>query len=198
MLEFLSNNWSDLLLAAVGLSALIVYIWQRNDQRSVAATLVKEQIDTIERNVSILKNDANLGSISIYHSKCILIENHWEHQKHLLVKKLSRSELETIQRFFDNATQIENARIDFIKIINNDWASKSQAGCQIIANMVMENKNDDDLNRTYTQFMQRYCALSPEFLPGVITVALTKNLQNFDFISGTTAYAKVQKLSYEK
>lgn len=136
MVDLLRNNWTDLLLIVVGLSAFAIYIWQKNDQRSAAATLVKEQIDTIERNVSVLKNDPNLGSVSVYHSKNVLIGNHWEDQKHLLVKKLSHSEIETIQRFFDNAMQIENARIDIIKVINNDWVNKSQAGCQIVADIV--------------------------------------------------------------
>lgn len=198
MREFILNNWSDLLLAIVGLSAFAVYIWQRKDQRGAAATLVKGQIDTIERNVSTLKNDPNLGNISIYRSKNILIGNHWENQKHLLVKKLSQSEIDTIQRFFDNATQIENARIDIIKVINNDWANKSQAGCQIVASIVAESDYDAKIAQTYAQFMKQYSEVSPQFVPSVIVDALIKNLQNFEFISGTTAYAKIQKLSYEK
>lgn len=198
MEDFLLNNWPDLLLILVGLSAFAVYIWQKKDQRSAAATLVKEQIDTVERNVSVLKNDLRLGSISVYHSKNILIGNHWESQKHLLVKNFSHSEIEAIQRFFDNATQIQNARIDIIKVINNDWANKSQAGCQIIADIVAKGGDDAEISRVFTQFMQKYSAVSPEFVPDIIIDALMKNLQNFEFISGTTAYAKIQKLSYEK
>lgn len=198
MLDVLLNNWSDLLLALVGLSAFAVYIWQRNDQRSAAATLVKEQIDTIERNVSILKNDANLGNVSVYHSKCILIENHWEKQKHLLVKKISQSEIETIQRFFDNATQIENARIDIIKVINHDWINKSQAGCHIVANIVAQGGNNDEITQAFSNFMQQYSMISPQFVPEIIVKALMRNLQNFEFVSGTTAYEKIRKLSYER
>ena len=198
MWNYIQNNLTDLLLIVVGLSAVAVYIWQKKDQRCAAATLVKEQIDTIERNVFILKNDANLGNISVYRSKSILIENHWEHQKHLLVKKLSHSEIETIQRFFDNATQIENARLDIIKVINNDWMSKSQAGCHIVAGIVLNNGEDSQIEEIFTQFMQKYSAVSPEFVPDIIINALIKNLQNFEFISGSTAYAKMEKLSYEK
>ena len=198
MIDLILNNWSDLLLSIVGLSAVFVYIWQKRDQRSAAATLVKEQIDTIERNVLALKNDPNLGNNSVYCSKSILIENHWEQQKHLLVKKLSQSEVETIQRFFDNATQIESARLDIIKVFNNDWANKSQAGCQIAANIVASGGDDTTIKELYAQFMQRYSSLSPEFLPNIITNTLIKNLQNFEFISGTTGYAKIEKWSYEK
>ena len=46
--------------------------------------------------------------------------------------------------------------------------------------------------------MQKYSAVSPEFVPDIIINALIKNLQNFEFISGSTAYAKMEKLSYEK
>lgn len=197
MWEYISKNMLDLLLVLVGLSAFAVYAWQRKDQRSAAATLVKEQIDTIERNVSTLKNDANLGNVSVYRSNSVLLTNHWECQKHLLVKKLSHSEIETIQRFFDNATQIENARVDIIKVINNDWASKSQAGCQIVANMVANIVSNNQAPEILEQFMQQYSAVSPEFVPDIIIKALINNLQNFEFISGTVAYTKIEKMSYE-
>ena len=49
-LEFI-NDWSNLGLIIVGTFALVVYILQKRDQIKTAATLLKSQIDEIERIV---------------------------------------------------------------------------------------------------------------------------------------------------
>jgi len=136
MLRFIENNWLDMLLVIVGLSAFGVYFWQKNDEKRIAATLIKEQIDIIEERVLYFKNDHQLGNISVYHSKIILQENLWERYKHLLVKKLQKSDVEIIQKFFDCAEQIEHARSDIVHTINHSWEHKSQIEHQIIGEVV--------------------------------------------------------------
>ena len=69
------KDWSNLLLVCVGLSAFGVYYWQKRDEKRAAATLVKGQIDLIEERVRALKDDHQLGNISVYHSKIILSKN---------------------------------------------------------------------------------------------------------------------------
>ena len=75
MLGFIATNWVNMLLVIVGLSAFVIYFWQKRDKKRTAATLVKGQIDLIEERVRSLKNDHQLGNIAVYHSKTILQEN---------------------------------------------------------------------------------------------------------------------------
>lgn len=197
MLDFLATNWADLLLVLVGFSACIVYIWQGRDTRKVAATLVKEQIDSIERNVALLKNDAHLGNFSIYRSKPILIENHWEKHKHLLVKQVSHSEMETVQRFFDAAAQLESARTDIIKMLTKYWETEAQIFCYFTALQIVKQRRGKVIHEC-KNFIERYERNSIEKIQDNIVGVLTESLQNFVFVSGTTAYEKIRKLSYER
>lgn len=48
MLLLIRENWSDLLFAILGLSALIVYYFQNRDMKCLEATLIVGQIKYIE------------------------------------------------------------------------------------------------------------------------------------------------------
>ena len=77
VLEFI-NNWSNLGLIIVGTFALVVYILQKRDQIKTAATLLKSQIDDIERIVKDLRNYDRLENATIYNLPVILPANYWE------------------------------------------------------------------------------------------------------------------------
>ena len=100
-MSFISENWLNILLVIVGLSAFGVYFAQKRDQRKSAATLLKSQIDAIEKSVAILRNDHDLGNISVYQLNVLINENMWEKYRHLFVKRMTRSETDTIQEFYD-------------------------------------------------------------------------------------------------
>ena len=125
MLNYLLINLADILLVVVGLSAFGVYFWQKHDEKRTAATLLKSQINSIEKNITVLREDHRLGNRSVYHAKKILNDNLWEKYKHLFVKILDQSEIELIQRFFDNAEQIERSRLDILRTITTSWEHQS-------------------------------------------------------------------------
>lgn len=210
MLSFISNNWLNILLVIVGLSAFGVYFWQKKDEKRVAATLIKGQIDVIEERVLALKNDHQLGNISVYHSKTILQENSWERYKHLLIKNLQKTDVEILQRFFDSAEQIEHARSDIIQTITHSWEHKSQVEHQIVGEIfqtAIDKKLADkagvkaqieiDMNQVEA-FRQIFRPLDLVFTPDISISALVKYLNDFNMLSGTTAYRTIQSWSYDK
>lgn len=208
MLNFLLDNWVNLLLVLVGLSAFGVYFWQKRDEKRTAATLVKGQIDLIEERVRSIKNDHQLGNIVVYHSKIILQENLWEKYKHLLIKDLQKSDAAIIQRFFDSAEQIEHARSDIIQTITHAWEHKSLTEHQVVAELIQKeiDKKVEIKEEIQTQgetnkielFRQVYRPLDLVFTPDIAISALVKHLNDFDMLSGTTAYKAIQNWSYDK
>ena len=81
MVKFIVENWTyliDLLLVIVGLSAFVVYCAQKRAELLSAGTLIIGQIDLVEKNVSVLKNDHQLNNVAVYNSKPIIKENMWE------------------------------------------------------------------------------------------------------------------------
>ena len=208
--------WSLLingLIAIAGFSAIIIYKAQKREKIKTAATLVKGQIDLIEERIGVLKNDHQLGNIAVYHSKIILQENLWEKYKHLLVKKLQKSDAAIIQKFFDNAEQVEHARSDIIQTMTNAWQHKSSVEHQIIGDIIQteiskclpEACKEGQVGNYQFQinmnnieaFRQVYRPLDIVFTPDIAISALVKHLNGFDMLSGTTAYQTIQKWSYD-
>lgn len=208
MIEFIEKNWVNILLIIVGLSAFGVYFWQKADERRIAATLIKGQIDLIETRILALKNDHQLGNIAIYHSKVIMQENFWEKYKHLIVKKINKSDAELIQKFFNSAEQIERTRSDITQTIKQAWEHKSQVEHQIVGELIkseIDKKIPDGkkgeveiaMNKVEA-FRQIYRPLDLVFTPDVAINTLVKYLNDFDMLTGTTAYKMIQSYSYDK
>lgn len=192
------KEWSNLLLVCVGLSAFGVYYWQKRDEKRAAATLVKGQIDLIEARVSALKNDHQLGDISIYHSKTILHENLWEKYKHLLIKNLQKPDAEIIQKFFDSAEQIEDARSDIVKLMKISWENKGRVEIENIGLLMKENFTIDQAMPPIQQFQQNYRPFSIGYIPDILITSIVKQLNDITMLSGTTAYQKIQHWSYDR
>lgn len=190
LFEWLGNNWLDLLLVLVGASAFGVYFWQKKTEEKAAATLILCQIDTIEKNVDILKNDPELSNLSVFHSQVIINENMWEKYKHLFVKTLDSSEYNFIQNFFDQAVLIERARSEIIGTIEVAWHDKSTVEHTMIGEMLRDNPNlslDVIIN-----FQSRFRPLDIVFTPDIAIKSLIHNLKVFNKLSGTTAYTKIK------
>lgn len=207
MLEFLSylaNNLLDCLLVVGGFSALFLYGWQQRERKRTAATLLKSQIDSIEKNVMALKEDHQLGDVSVYYSKQIIGENLWDKYKHLFVKMLSQSEIDIIQKFFDNAEQVERSRKDILKTIITAWEHHSFVQHFYAINCISATKaSEDELqircsNELLKYFKDWYKKRNLTYTPEIAIDALTQTLLNFTLLSGTTAYQKIQKNSFDK
>lgn len=195
MLEFLTEYWSDLLVAVVGLSAFGVYFFEKRDRLRIAATLVQGQIDSIEKHISALKNEQQLGNIAVYHTQIILKDNLWEQYKHLFVKLLNSSEYDLIQAFYDNAEKLERSRLEIIGTITTAWRDKSTVEHQVLADIIRKTPNDWE--NELISFQSKFRPVDMVFTPDIAINALTKSIDNFYPVSGTTAYQKIQKKSYK-
>lgn len=206
LVSFLKTNWLDILLVLVGLSAFITYFWQKNDSKRAAATLLTSQIDAIEKSILQLKNDHDLGNQAVYNSGKIMNENLWEKYKHLFVKQLSQSEIDIIQRFFDNAEQIERTRIDLTRSMMIAWqqhgALQHRLAYTAMARKILTDDSDlDDINLDKTEWFALEKKLDKfdfSYTPNMVVESLMKALDNFVNLTGTTAYEKLRKSSFEK
>lgn len=198
MLNFIETNWVNMLLVIVGLSAFVIYFWQKRDEKRAAATLVKGQIDLIEERVHDLKSDHQLGNISVYHSKVILQENLWEKYKHLFIKNLQKSDAEIIQRFFDSAEQIESARSDIVKLLKLAWEQKEAVHIETVGQIMRGSQSLEQALPEIQLFQNLYGPFDIGYVPDMVTNSLVKYLNDMNMLSGTTAYQKIQNWSYDK
>lgn len=199
MLEFIAENWLNILLVIVGFSAFGVYAMQRRDQKRSAATLIKSQIDEIEKKIEELRKLRKINGVNIYGISTIISENMWEKYRHLFTKRLTYSERRIIQQFFDNAEQIERARQDIIVNVNNTWMNKSLVNTLYLGKYVDEAIHNPIYPPTRVdQFKQIFDPLSTDFLPSMLVETIQKTEQSFCNLSGTTAYKRLEKWAFDK
>ena len=130
ILSWVWENIFDIALVIVGASAFFTYILQQRNEKRTAATLIIEQIDSIENIIEDLKNtyihnNNTLDDNSVYLSKEISYDGAWTSYKHLVIHQLSNSEFCLVQKFFNSAYQIEKTRSDIIYCFKLSWNNKS-------------------------------------------------------------------------
>lgn len=210
ILSWAGENIFDIALIIVGASAFITYLLQIRNERKTAAALIIEQINSIEKIIEDLKNtylhnNKALDDNSVYLSREIAYDGAWSSYKHLMIKQLSNSEFDLLQKFFDSAYQIEKTRSDIIYCFKLSWNNKS------LVYQLMNGKFNDPtyvIPDTYTGKSKNITELISEFNianqatigfnPQIAYNGLYAELNNYSALSGTTAYEKLLKIANRK
>lgn len=189
----LIKEWSTVI---VGLSAYWVYWMQKSDARKMAALSIVEQINSIEERIFAFKEASTkpgFGNTILYESSSIIIENMWEKHKHLLINYIDRSEYKDIQKFFDDAVQIERCRNDIILTLKNTWSSKSAISEETMAKICL-----GELANPKREQLNAFQGNDSSFTPKIVTDTFKRTLLLFNKLSGTTAYKQLNKLANKR
>lgn len=189
----------DLLLVIGGLSAFVLYFIKRKEEKKMAATLIIGQIDSIDKQISLIREEGVVNDVKIFKIKPILKENMWEKYRHLFIKELCSSERELVQRYFEHVEQLEKTRVDIVNNIYAAWENKSTVEHQIVGETMYKDciENGNSLEKLEL-FRQRFRACELLFLPTIAVDSFVGGINNFYMLSGTTAYEKLHKKSYLK
>lgn len=191
---------SDLInvcLLAVGGTALGVYKRQKRDEVKAAATLLKSQIDSVEKVVKDLKSIGQLSNQIIYQQPVILSRNYWEESKHLLIKKIGLDGVKLLEEFYGQAEQLEKTRGDICHELVTAWEHKD-----LIVQEKLYDYYNNDLDEVKKSQLKKNLSGFEEndkiFTPGLPVDIFIKNLEDFRLLSGTTVYQKLSEISYYK
>ena len=165
----------------------------------MAATLIIGQIDSIDKQISLIREEGVVNDVKIFKIKPILKENMWEKYRHLFIKELCSSERELVQRYFEHVEQLEKTRVDIVNNIYAAWENKSTVEHQIVGETMYKDciENGNSLEKLEL-FRQRFRACELLFLPTIAVDSFVGGINNFYMLSGTTAYEKLHKKSYLK
>lgn len=200
-IDWLGRNVIDILLVIVGASAFITYYLQKRNEKRAAATLILDQIDSIEQVVQSLKeeyhhNNRVLNDHAVYLSKEVAYSGAWDKYQYLMVKMLSQSELDLVQAFFVSSYQIEKARADIVYSFKLGWKYKTLARSLIVAKFMDPTYKEaiEEKKKLVKQYLDD-AEVSHQFNPKIAYDVLYAELNNFQMLSGTTAYEKLYKMS---
>ena len=88
VIDFFIENWVNLALIIVGLSAVWIYKAQEKGKLRDAASLIVLQIDELQKRVPELQSyitDKGLNSAAFYESLPLIDVNYWNKYKHLFI-----------------------------------------------------------------------------------------------------------------
>lgn len=190
---------SNALLVIGAFSAFVVYFMQKHSEKRMAATLILGQINSIDNQLMELKKDTNVNPVTIFNMKPILKENMWEKYKHLFAAEFSGSEYKLIQTYFEQAEFLERRRVDIINTVYSAWKDKSSVEHQVIGHAIFNDfLNGTDNSNSVEAFSKKFREIDTVFVPDIAFVTLMNSLHGFNLLSGTTAYAKLNKKAFLK
>ena len=195
MLAFLKENWLNLALVLVGASAFMIYVLQKQNEKRAAATKVLLQIDKIEAAVIKLKSNYQITNIAVYKIPVILEYNSWLECGYQFYRSMGRDDINIIDNFFACAAELEKSRLAICHSLAIAWEHKDAELQMAISNITQKKENiDGDIKSFIASFNPR----SEIFTANLPIEVLASNLTRFQMLSGTTAYKKLQKISYRR
>ena len=195
LIVFLKNNWLNLALVIVGASAIIVYLLQKRSEKKAAATKVLLQIDQIEKNIMFLKSKHQITNVSVYKTPIILEHSSWEECGYYFYRSMGRDDIKLIDDFFACAAELEKSRSAICRSLMTAWEHKDAELQAAIAGIILQNNK---VNEEIISFISSFNPRSDIFTANLPIEILLDNLNNFRALSGSTAYTKLQKLSYRR
>ncbi len=189
LIGWLGENWVNLGVVIAGFVAAGIYIAQERKRVRLAATMVKLQIDEIEKTIELLKKQFDLNVLShekSYNLLRVMPTNEWYINRHLLIKKLDVHDIYNIEKFYYCAAMIDTCIVDILSIMRQTWVAKTSEEVKIIGSLC-----------EYKQ--QRILRLEQDehcFIPRVAVDSLIKRIEGIDNISKQAVYKKIKKLSY--
>ena len=195
MIEFIKNNWLNLLLVLVGASAIFVYALQKVNEKKAAATKVLLQVDQIEKTIATLKTIKEIDNVSIYKIPMILLHNSWEECGYQFYGSMGRDDIRLIDEFFSCAAELEKSRAAICHAIAVAWEHKDAELQAKIAELISEKR---DIEAELAPFCSSFYNRSDVFTARLPLEILLTNLNGFKSLSGTTAYKRLQEISYRK
>jgi hypothetical protein len=106
ILQFLQSlsNYLGLITLVVGLSAIYLYLKQKEDRKRDAARLILQEIRYAEQQI----RDSGRGTRGYMLASKMLPTNSWNDNIHLFTKDLKETEIDTISRFYSQTAYVDS------------------------------------------------------------------------------------------
>lgn len=114
MLEFLRDNWANILLIIVGGFALAIYILQERKKKIDAASLIVLQIDEFQerlREISSFIVEGQLNETAFYESLPLMDTDYWNKYKHYFVRKMDATSYTALNQLYEYVSEIQEQQM---------------------------------------------------------------------------------------
>ena len=117
IINYLFENFFNILLVIGGLGAYIVYFRECKAKERDAAALIVTQIEELKEKLLIINNMSTGNSINqkvFYETTDIITDNQWEKYKHMFINEIDSYSFKTINSFYESILSIKDQLL-FVK-----------------------------------------------------------------------------------
>lgn len=144
IISLFMNNLKDILLIGVGFVALVVYFIQEHRKVSEAASLIVMQIEDLQkriREIGSFISEGVLNDTAFYESQILFKTDYWNKYKHYFIRKLDSFSFNTIDEFYNCATEILEQQELMKNLQKNFFFYTQQTIMQMEANTILQSLN---------------------------------------------------------
>lgn len=146
MLEFIKDNWANILLIIVGSFALATYILQERKKKIDAASLIVLQIDEFQerlREISTFIVDGQLNETAFYESLPLMDTDYWNKYKHYFVRKMDATSYTALNQLYEYVSEIQEQQT-LMKQINKDLLISNRIDLLSYIDFSIDAEKEDD------------------------------------------------------
>lgn len=144
IVEFLYENWLNVLLVIVGASAFITYWLQGRRKISEAASLIVMQVEDLQKRMREMKtyiSEGQLNDTAFYESQVLFKTDYWDQYKHYFIRKLDSFSFSTFDEFYSCASEVMEQQELMKSLQKNDLFLTQQTIMQMEANLLLQTLN---------------------------------------------------------
>lgn len=141
VVQFISDNWLDILLVIVGASAFVIYRLQERRKISEAASLIVLQVEDLRKRIANIGSyivDGQLNDSAFYESQMLFKTDYWNEYKHYFIRKMEASSFSTFDEFYNCASEILEQQQLMKNLQKNSLFLTQQMIMQMEANSVIQ------------------------------------------------------------
>lgn len=205
LLNMLGKSYIQTLVFILSALSVFIIYWLKNRSKiKTAARILIFQIKEIENNILYLKkecinNDFSINETNIFISNSICTTSEWDKYNYILLDHFSSDDINLISIFYENAKKLNSFQSDVKSFILFSLQNKAQNRYSFIYNSIIKCENEFEIREAINNIDQKMDACNTKaYIPLHYGVYLSKHLSLYNCLSGTTVYAKLEKLSKKK
>lgn len=139
---FFKDNWIDLALIVVGLSALLIYWLQERRKVSEAASLIVMQVEDLQkrmREIGAYIVDGRLNEGAFYESQPLYKTDYWDQYKHQFTRRMDAFSFSTFDDFYNCAAAVLEQQQLMKNLQKNAFFITQQMLMQMETTSIMQN-----------------------------------------------------------
>lgn len=145
--DFFSKNWSNLLLALVGLSAVWIYKTQEKEKIKDAAAIIVLQIDELQKRIREIQSyitNKGLNLSAFYESLPLMDINYWNKYKHIFIRKIDNKSYDNFNKFYQYVSCIQEQQELMRNLQKNYFFVKQNAISNVEFSFIIETLKEVD------------------------------------------------------